>query len=353
MSEQELIIIPKENALTVFSADDGLEPFMQKIRAEIDAFVPDISTKKGRDAVASIAHKVAKSKTYLDGVGKDLVAELKELPKKIDASRKTMRDTLDAWKDEVRLPLTEWEKAEEQRKFAHEQSIAAILLRADENSDLDAIEINANLEWLDSIELGAIWEEYELEAVNAISRARASLTAALDKRIKYEVEQTELARLRAESEARAIKDREEQIAKEAVERERRQAQEKADAEKLAAETREREIKQAAEKRELELQLQAERAEREKQEALRRLQQAIEDAQRRADEAVEAEKKRVADEEARIAAEAKAREKDRSHKALINKTALEAFVAGGMTEECAKLAVTLIAKRSIPNVSITY
>lgn len=88
MSEsQELIVIPTETAMAVFSADDGLQPYLAKIRAELDAFTPDVSTKKGRDAIASIAHKVARSKTYLDGVGKDLVAELKELPKKIDASR--------------------------------------------------------------------------------------------------------------------------------------------------------------------------------------------------------------------------------------------------------------------------
>lgn len=54
-----------------------------------------------------------------------------------------------------------------------------------------------------------------------------------------------------------------------------------------------------------------------------------------------------------AAEAKRRERDKAHKASINRAALEAFVQGGMTEECAKLAVTLIAKKSIPAVSIAY
>lgn len=38
---------------------------------------------------------------------------------------------------------------------------------------------------------------------------------------------------------------------------------------------------------------------------------------------------------------------------ITRTALDAFVAGGMTEECAKLAVTLIAKKAIPSISISY
>ena len=48
-----------------------------------------------------------------------------------------------------------------------------------------------------------------------------------------------------------------------------------------------------------------------------------------------------------------READKAHKTAINRAALDAFVQGGMTEECAKLAVTLIAKKAIPAVSITY
>ncbi len=314
MADAELIFIPKETALTVFSADDGLEPFMQKIRAEIDAFVPDISTKKGRDAVASIAHKVAKSKTYLDGVGKDLVAGLKDLPKKIDASRKTMRDTLDEWKDEVRLPLTEWELAEDARINHHKSCI---------------------------------------EAGHAKASALASLNAALIKREKYDAEQTELARLRAESEARAIKDREDQIAREAAERATKEAEASAQRERDAEALKAKQLKDEVDRRELEQNLALERAEREKAEALLAAERAQKDAERRAQEAVEAEQRRVADEAAKIAAEAKAREKDRSHKASINQSAMAAFIAGGLSEECAKLAVTLIAKRSIPSISIAY
>lgn len=89
----EIATIPtKENALAVFSAAQGLDPFLSVIRAEIDGFIPDVSTRKGRDAIASIAHKVARSKTALDNVGKELVAELKDIPKKIDAERKRQAD---------------------------------------------------------------------------------------------------------------------------------------------------------------------------------------------------------------------------------------------------------------------
>ena len=54
-----------------------------------------------------------------------------------------------------------------------------------------------------------------------------------------------------------------------------------------------------------------------------------------------------------AAEQAKRERNRAHKAKINSAALAAFVAGGMTEECAKMAVTLIASGKIPAVAIAY
>ena len=102
-----------------------------------------------------------------------------------------------------------------------------------------------------------------------------------------------------------------------------------------------------------MKLQAERAEREKAEAIQREQQAKADAERQAAEAVAAEQRRVAAQAAADAKEAERRERDKAHKTAINRAALDAFVTGGMTEECAKLAVTLIAKKAIPAVSITY
>lgn len=103
----ELIVIPKETALEVFTQTNGLDSYIRQIEDEVNSFVPDISTAKSRAAIASIAAKIAKSKTYLDGVGKDLVDKLKEQPKLVDAERKRMRDKLDALKDQVRKPLTD------------------------------------------------------------------------------------------------------------------------------------------------------------------------------------------------------------------------------------------------------
>ncbi|AYZ49198.1 phage protein [Pseudomonas aeruginosa] len=352
-AEMQLAAVPpKETALQVYSTENGLEPYLQIIKAEIDSFVPDVSTRKGREAIASIAYKVARSKTALDNAGKELVAELKEVPKKIDAERKRMRDLLDAWQADVRRPLTEWEQREEMRKAKHQAGIDQINLRL-ECRDLDSTELKANIEWLEGLSIGADWEEFETEAARTKDKALAALREALVARDKYEAEQAELELLRAEAAAREQKEREERIAREAAEQARRQEEAKAQAERDAAVRREAEAQAAAERRELELKLAAERAEREAIEAKQRAEQAERDAQRRAEEAAAAERKRQADEQARIEREAAAREADKAHKKAINNEALAALIAGGMPEECAKQAITLIAQRKVPHITINY
>lgn len=340
-TENQAVAVPsKETALQVYSATNGLDPFLQKIREEIDCFVPDVTTRKGREAIASIAYKVARSKTALDNVGKELVAELKEVPKKIDAERKRMRDLLESWQEEVRKPLTDWEQAEADR-VARIQAQVAKLADTDV-TDMTAVDIKASIDNLEAHVIDARYEEFEAEAHRVKASSLAALREAMEKQEKHEAEQAELAELRRKQAEQEQKDREARIAQEAAEKAQREAEAKAQAERDAAAHRERE-----------LELQAERAKRAELEAQQRADQAERDAQRRAEEAAAAERKRQAEEVARIESEAKAREADKAHKKAINNTALAAFIDGGMTEECAKLAVTLIAKRAIPNIAIQY
>ncbi|WP_236225728.1 hypothetical protein [Pseudomonas pseudonitroreducens] len=321
------------------------------MKAEIDSFVPDVSTRKGREAIASIAYKVARSKTALDNAGKELVAELKEVPKKIDAERKRMRDLLDTWQADVRRPLTEWEEAEAARVAAHERRVDE--LRCTNTEGRTAAEIESAISLIEEIEVGTEWEEFEPEAHRVKAASLTALREALTVRQKYEAEQAELERLRAESAAREQREREERIAREAAEAERLAAERRAQEERDAATRREAEAKAAAERRELELKLQAEHAEREKVEAQRRAEEAERDAQARVEAAAAAERQRQADEQARIEREAAAREADKAHKKTINNEALAALIAGGMPEECAKQAITLIAQRKVPHITINY
>lgn len=350
----EIATLPTpETALQVFSAPAGLDPYLAKIKEELDAFVPDVTTKKGRDAIASIAHKVARSKTALDNIGKELVAELKDVPKKIDAERKRMRDTLDQWKDDVRRPLTEWEDAEAARVAGHTDRLRMLNEYAAEAAQYDAEYLASKIAQLEAMSVDESWQEFESEAHRAKSAALDCLRTALVKRQAYDAEQAELARLRAEAAAREQVEREARIAREAEERAKAKAEATAQAEREAVIRREQEAKAAAERRELELKLAAETAEREKLAAEQRAAQAIKDAEARAEAAAQAERKRIADEAAAAKAEEERREADKAHKGRVNRAALKALIDGGLTEEAAKMAITLIAQGKIPSVRISY
>jgi len=352
-TENQLAVVPpKETALQVFQQENGLDPYLQQIRAEINGFIPDVSTKKGLDAIASIAHKVARSKTALDNVGKELVAELKEIPKKIDAERKRMRDTLDAWRDEVRAPLNEWEQAEADRVAKHQANIDQINLRL-ECRDLDAAELAVNIEWLEGLAIGEHWEEFEAEAARAKDKALTALREALTIRQKHEAELAAIAKFQAEQAQREQKEREERIAREAAEQAQREAEQRAQAERDAAAKREADAKVAAEQRELQLKLEAEQSARRELEAKQRAEQAERDAEAKAKAAAAAERQRQADEQARIEAEAKAREADTAHKTAVLTAIKEALMGAGITEDQARAVINMIRKGEVPSVSITY
>lgn len=350
-STEIAVLPPRESAITVYSSANGLDPYLAHIRAEIDAFVPDVTTKKGRDAIASIAYKVAKSKTALDNLGKDLVAELKEVPKKIDAERKRMRDTLDAWKDEVRKPLTEFEEREAERIRNHENAVQWFSdVMACESDSTTLREVIAQVE---NRIVDSSLEEFEARAHREKDEALKNLKQRLAEREKYEAEQEELARLRAEAAEREQKEREERIAREAAENAR------IEAERAAAAERQRIADEQARK-EREAQEAIARAEREKLEAenarLRQEQQAKEAAERAEQEkqrAIEAERKRQADEIAAEKAEEERRAKNKAHAKAINNQVLDDMIKSGCSEDCAKAIITAIARGQIRHTTINY
>ena len=387
MSEETQLAVapPKETALAVFSTANGLEPWLQQVRVKVDEFqkiLPDLKTKKGRDAYASMAHQIAKSKTALEAVGKEISAQQKEIPKKIDAERKRVWDILESWQKEVRKPLDDWQAAEDQRVNAHNdgiQQIKDLAMFAETPTAAFVAQVIADLEL---VALDDSWEEYLPEAAQAKDKSLATLRALLVTRQQYEAEQAELVRLRAEAEAQAQRDREAEIARVAAEQARIEAEQRAQAERDAAARREQELldqaaatqraaaqaaldaEAAAERQRLQLELQAEqartaaaqaeasrvaaeqRAEQDRLTAIRRQEEAVEQARL----AEVARANAAADE---ILRQQQAREADKAHKAKINRAALDAFIACGMTEECAKQAITLIAQRKIPAIAITY
>lgn len=323
----DLVELPeRQSAIEVYKTKNGLEPFLQKIRDEIDAFVPDVATAKGRKEIASIANKVARSKTALDNLGKELVAELKATPKLIDAERKRMRDTLDAWKEEVRKPLTDIENAEKLRIETHERNVEEIqkFSSLDFLSIMDNERLREKIDYLQNLDINESFEEYETAAL----KARDSSLLVIKGFIAQREEEEKKA-----AEAQAL--REERIRIEAEERMRREA-----------EQAEQRIKQEAE-------LKAQRAKQEAEAELQRVKREAEMEAQRVKEEAEQAKFEAEQAAKREEAERLRREADKEHQKNINNEALACFIKNGVEEEVAKKVITLIARGMIKNLKVVY
>lgn len=352
----------QDQALAVFVEPKGLDPWLEKIKAEALSLVPDLTTKKGRDAIASMAYKVRQSKTALDKIGKELVDKLKEQPKLVDAERKRMREALDALAEQVRKPLDEFEAKEAARVEKHRADLEA--LSPSQTDGLSAFDIEELIEYTAAVPVDETWEEFEAEAHRVKAAAVAMYQDALEKRRQHEAEQAELARLREEAAERARQDEIARLQKEAADKARREAEEAAANAKAEAERQAKAERDAAERRELELKLQAEQAERQKlaaeqaqKDAEAARLKAEQDAKAQAEQAArdtEARLKREAEQKAAAeAAELAKREADKKHRAKVNNEAAAPFVGIGFTEKQAQDIIKLIVNGKVPHVKIQY
>lgn len=359
----ELIEIEKRelNPVTIFRRG-GLDPLLDEIEREARSIVPDIETAKGRKAIASMAAKVARSKTYLDGLGKDLVADLKKQCGIVDADRRKLRDRLDELKADVRRPLTEWEDAEEARVQALKDRLEAM---KSFDPDAGSAELEKRLDEVKNTPIDDSWDEFTAEAAQVKDAALFRLTAAVNAAKTYELAKAEKLRLDQEAAEQARKEREERIAREAAERERKAAEElaRAEAERVERERLAEKQRQEAEaRRQEQARLDAERrakeAEQRAQEAeeqrRREAMAAAEKAKRDAEIAVRLERERAEAERQRKAAEDAKRAADVAHRKEVNQAAARALSTfAGISEKQAQQAVVAIAKGLIPNVKINY
>ncbi|QGF20981.1 fibrinogen binding protein [Vibrio phage Seahorse] len=317
----ELVAIEPKNVLTLFTETDQLEEIIKQVEMEVATFEHDLSNDARRKKTASLARKVASTKTYLDGLGKDLVADWKAKSKAVDANRKMMRDRLDDLRDKARKPLTDWE--EEQKRIEEEKRLAeeAEKLRNQIESDHEiALLLNEKFD-RKLEEKRKAEEEAERQRKEAEEKAR----------VERERQIAEEARIKVEQEA---KDREERLERERQEAIQREEQAKREA--IAAEERR---KAQEEENERQRKLAEEKARR--------------DAEEAAERARQAEIKRQHEEQERQRKEQEQREADKRHIGAIRKAAKESLMTLGLDEQTAREIVLAIHNGQVANVKINY
>lgn len=315
-----VIEIKPEQAPTLYRAG-GLDAYLEQIRQAVNE-VPDLSTKKGRDRVASLAAQVSRSKTAIEKPGREYLKRLKEAVRPAEAEIKRFVDACDELRDATRKPLTEWEaeqeriKAEEAMNVLHAEALAM-------NEEFDR-QLAARVE-----------SDHEMALLmnDAFDREQADKAAEAERqRIAHEEEIKRLAAAAAarEVEQRAQREREEAAHREAVlkaqaeqaERDRIAAEQKAEADKQAAVEAERRKAQ-------------EEADRIRQEAEQREQARL------------AEEKRKADEQAR-------READVKHRKAVGTEIVKALLANtSLTRDQAIEVLAAVKDGRIPHTGISY
>ncbi|HII0000349.1 TPA: hypothetical protein ACYX6E_000732 [Klebsiella variicola] len=315
-----VIEIKPEQAPALYRAG-GLDAYLEQIRQAVNE-VPDLTTKKGRDRVASLAAQVSRSKTAIEKPGREYLKRLKEAVRPAEAEIKRFVDACDELRDATRKPLTEWEaeqeriKAEETMNALHAEALAM-------NEEFDR-QLAARVE-----------SDHEMALLmnDAFDREQADKAAEAERqRIAHEEEIKRLAAAAAarEVEQRAQREREEAALREAAlkaqaeqaERDRIAAQRKAEADKRAAVEAERRKAQ-------------EEADRIRREAEQREQARL------------AEEKRKADEQAR-------READVKHRKTVGTDIVKALVANtSLTREQAIEVLTAVKDGRIPHTGISY
>lgn len=353
-TQAQLVVIEPTTAVALFTEGQGVAELLADIRQKATSLVPDITTPKGRKEIASVAHAVARTKTYLDGLGKEQTDKFKEIPKRIDANRKQIRDTLDALKDEVRAPLTQFEEAETARVTALQDRLTMLKDLGDSGThEFSATDLQTMLQEVEQTALDDTWQELLPQATVAKELAAKRLGDALAARQKYEAEQAELELLRQKQVEQDRIDRERLIAEQAAEQARREEENRQRLEREAAQHREQEAQRQAQV----AQQAAEQARRDAEAAELARQQAEANAARQAEEAAaraaEQERQRIADEQRLKDEEDARRMADRAHQWRINSAILMDLIGMGIEEDKAVTLIKHIANNKIAHLTINY
>lgn len=308
VTDLTVIEIKPEQAPALYVAG-GLDAYLEQIRQAVNE-VPDLSTKKGRDRVASLAAQVSRSKTAIEKPGREHLKRLKEAVRPAEAEIKRFVDACDDLRDATRRPLTEWEA--EQERIKAEEAMNAL--------HAEALVMNESIDLQRAIQFEA---DHEM---------------ALLMNDKFDRDREEQRRLAEQ----AQHERDERLKQEAAEQARRDAEAKHKAEIEAAARREAEEKARAEQAERQRIEAEQRAAREKEEAVA--------AERRRQEKAEAarlaEERRKAEEEARRAA-------DKEHRRTVNRRVIADLIAQGIPEEFAQKALLAIAGGKVQDAHIKY
>jgi hypothetical protein len=350
----EVISITQGQPLAVYNE---FRAQLQELKQQNALLIFDYTSKAGNKDARSYVGKLRRTKTAVDTARKEEKAASLEYGRKVDAEAKEIISQVQEMIDVHQSELDRIEQEEIEREAAIRARLEAINFTMQELLQSPSSELKDVLVQVKTIALDDSFGELLPEAALRKDDAITKLEAAVIQVSQREAEQEEYARLKADADAKEMKERQERLIKEEQER---QAAAVEAALKAERERAEREANMAAQV--------ANRRQREAKEALERAEaQRIAAEKKAEDDRIAAEAKAIADREAAVLAEklrvqreaeAKAaedakREADQRHVAAIQDAVIAALRNLGMMKEAAETVAQAIHAGEIPHVKIVY
>ena len=188
------IKLKKAVIIPTFSDTAKVDKLVAKFGAEALSVIPDMSNRKGRDVIKSMAFKVSQTKTgVIAQMIKPSIEQAKKVISEVGKGKKHFETKMDALRDEVRAPLNKWEADE---KIREEKRIDDIhtkikgihaIATFNPSNPPGKIEIASLMEAVDSIVCEDGFAEFTQDALQAKSKVKEVLTEKLNAIIQQEL----------------------------------------------------------------------------------------------------------------------------------------------------------------------
>lgn len=339
--------------LPVAYSAESLEYLFAKVKAEVEAHVPDLETVEGRKHIKSLAAKISSSKTAIDKPMRDYLREIKALPKVVEKNARESVERFDALRDATLKPLLD-AAAPQEAIISRIADIVSLCNDVGATSDT----VRSMLAEANSVDTTKLWPEYVKKADAAVDGARQVATDALARieaaekqsaeleelrRKQAENEQRERDRLIYEAAAYTAREEEKQRAEQRILDERNKAEQsrmaQLEAERIAENNRILAANSEAQR--------IKDAELAEEAAKQRAEQAAKEATEKAQREAKEQRKREAEELER-------REQDKAHRTAVNRAALVDLIAqAGIDEDTAKKVITAVATKKVSGMGMKY
>lgn len=196
-NSQNLIPLETITAVSIFATENGVDNIIAQVKEKAVIGEFDISKEDDRDRIRSMAFKVTRTKTALEDMGKDFVAEEKAKIKIIDTRRIALWSAMEEIQTDVRRPLTEFEDKEKARLAGHNEGMESVRSLLTFNNEPGIADVEERIKELETLK-ARDFQEFGPQAKTVIETVENRLSEKLAQVIKADEDAKELERLRAE-----------------------------------------------------------------------------------------------------------------------------------------------------------